>query len=43
MSISEERIVELAQQYLSKLQRANEIDFATFKPGVGDNKMYGCL
>ena len=37
MSISEERIVELAQQYLSKLQRANEIEFATFKPGVGED------
>ena len=37
MTISEERIVELGQQYLSKLQRANEIDFATFKPGVGED------
>ena len=37
MSISEERIIELAQQYLSKLQRANEIEFATFKPGVGED------
>ena len=35
MTISEERIVELAQQYLSKLQRANEIEFAINKPGVG--------
>ena len=37
MSISEEQIVELAQQYLSKLQRANEIEFATNKPGVGED------
>ena len=37
MTISEERIVELGQQYLSKLQRANEIEFATFKPGVGED------
>ena len=35
MTISEERIVELAQQYLSKLQKANEIYFANNKPGVG--------
>ena len=35
MAISEERIVELAQQYLSKLQRANEYEFANNKPGVG--------
>ena len=35
MTISEERIVELAQQYLSKLQRANEEEFETSKPGVG--------
>ena len=35
MSISEERIVELAQQYLSKLQRANEEEFETSKPGTG--------
>ena len=35
MTISEERIVELAQQYLSKLQRANEDEFAINKPGVG--------
>ena len=37
MTINEERIVELAQQYLSKLQRDNEIEFATFKPGVGED------
>lgn len=37
MSISEEQIVELAQHYLSKLQRANEIEFATNKPGVGED------
>ena len=37
MSISEEQIVELAQQYLAKLQRANEIEFATNKPGVGQD------
>ena len=37
MTISKERIVELAQQYLFKLQRANEIEFATFKPGVGED------
>ena len=37
MTISEEQIVELAQQYLSKLQRANEIEFATFKPGTGED------
>lgn len=35
MTISEERIVKLAQQYLSKLQRDNEIYFANNKPGVG--------
>ena len=35
MTISEERIVELAQQYLSKLKRANEDEFAINKPGVG--------
>ena len=35
MTISKERIVELAQQYLSKLQRANEEEFETSKPGVG--------
>ena len=40
MTISEERIVELGQQYLSKLQRANVIDFATFKPGVGEDYYY---
>ena len=37
MSISEEQIIELAQQYLAKLQRANEIEFATNKPGVGQD------
>ena len=37
MTISEEQIVELAQQYLAKLQRANEIEFATNKPGVGED------
>ena len=38
MTISEERIVELGQQYLYKLQRANVIDFATFKPGLGKDR-----
>ena len=37
MTISEERIVELAQQYLSKLRRANEEEFETSKPGVGED------
>ena len=37
MNISEEQIVELAQQYLAKLQRANEIEFDTNKPGVGQD------
>ena len=37
MTISEERIVELAQKYLSKLQRVNEEEFATNKPGVGQD------
>ena len=37
MTISEEQIVELAEKYLSKLQRANEIEFATNKPGVGED------
>ncbi|MBC8411998.1 MAG: hypothetical protein H8E12_25310 [Rhodobacteraceae bacterium] len=37
MTISEEQIIELAQKYLSKLQKANEIEFATFKPGVGED------
>ena len=37
MTISEEQIIELAQKYLSKLQRANEIEFATNKPGVGED------
>jgi hypothetical protein len=37
MTISEEQIVELAHQYLAKLQRANEIEFATNKPGVGED------
>ena len=35
MTISKERIVELAQQYLSKLRKANEEEFETSKPGVG--------
>ena len=35
MTISEEQIVELAQQYLSKLRKANEEEFETSKPGVG--------
>ena len=35
MTISEERIVELAQQYLSKLQRDNEIYFVNNKLGQG--------
>ena len=38
MTISKERIVELAQQYLSKLQKDNEIEFETFKPGVGEDR-----
>jgi hypothetical protein len=37
VTITEEQIVELAQQYLAKLQRANEIEFATNKPGVGED------
>lgn len=37
MTISEEHIVELAKQYLSRLQRANEVEFATNKPGVGQD------
>ena len=37
MAISEEHIVELAKQYLSRLQRANEVEFATNKPGVGQD------
>jgi hypothetical protein len=37
MTISEERIVELAQQYLSKLQKANQEEFAINKPGVGED------
>jgi hypothetical protein len=37
MSISEEQIVELAQKYLSKLQSANEEEFAIHKPGVGQD------
>ena len=37
MTISEEQLIELAQKYLSKLQRANEIEFATNKPGVGED------
>ena len=37
MTISEEQIIELAQKYLSKLQRANEIEFAINKPGVGED------
>ena len=37
MTISEERIVELAQQYLSKLQRANEREFAINNPGTGED------
>ncbi len=35
MVINERRIIELAQQYLSRLQRDNEIYFANNKPGVG--------
>jgi len=35
MTKSEEQIVILAQEYLSKLQRVNEEEFATNKPGVG--------
>ena len=37
MSISEEQIVELAKQYLSKLQSANEEEYDTNKPGVGQD------
>ena len=37
MTISEEHIVELAKQYLSKLQKDNEAEFATIKPGVGQD------
>ena len=37
MAISEEQIVILAQEYLSKLQRANEVEFATRKLGVGQD------
>jgi hypothetical protein len=37
MTISEEQIVILAQEYLSKLQRANQVEFATYKPGVGQD------
>ena len=37
MTISEERIIELAQQYLSKIQKANEEEFAINKPGVGED------
>ena len=37
MTISEEWIVELAQQYLSKLQKANQEEFAINKPGVGED------
>ena len=35
MPVTNEKIIELAQQYLSKLQRDNEIYFANNKPGVG--------
>ena len=35
MAINERRVIELAQQYLYKLQRDNEIYFANNKPGVG--------
>jgi hypothetical protein len=35
MSISHQKIIDLAQQYRSKLQRENEIYFANNKPGVG--------
>jgi len=35
MAITNEKTIELAQQYLSKLQRDNEIYFANNKPGVG--------
>ena len=38
MTISKERIVELAQQYLSKLQIDNEEEFETFKPGLGEDR-----
>ena len=37
MAISEEQIVILAQEYLCKLQRANQVEFATSKPGVGQD------
>ncbi len=35
MAITNEKTIELAQQYLSRLQRDNEIYFANNKPGVG--------
>jgi len=35
MAITNEKTIELAQQYLSKLQRDNEMYFANNKPGVG--------
>ena len=37
MTISEEQIVELAQKYLSKLQKDNVEEFAINKPGVGED------
>ena len=37
MTISGEQIVELAKQYLSRLQRANEVEFVTNNPGVGQD------
>ena len=37
MSITDTKIIELAQQYLAKLQRENERHFAINKPGVGED------
>ena len=35
MTVTNEKTIELAQQYFSRLQRDNEIYFANNKPGVG--------
>jgi len=37
VTITKEQIVELAKQYLSKLQSANEEEYDTNKPGVGQD------
>jgi hypothetical protein len=37
MSITDTKIIELAQQYLAKLQSENERHFAINKPGVGED------